>query len=391
VTYRKLGKTNIEISEIGLGTEHLEKQSGDTINSVIRTAVDNGVNFIDLVLVSQEARDKVCAALRGIRRKVLLAAHFGQTYHDGRGIRDPDLCEASFYDLLSGLRTDCIDVLMFHNVNKELDYEEAFDRQGYLGLALRLKQEGKVRVLAISTHVTSIGMKAIQSGLVDAMMFPINPAHDLLPGDMSWWKKDTYTARSDCVPKPSEERKQLYLTCQESNIGLIAMKPYAGGLLLHGGHPSDYVVKSRLQEGSPGGILLNPVQCLSYILSQPGVSTVVPGCRKPEEVKAALAYVKTSEEERDFSGIEVNPLWKLRRRCVYCDHCLPCPVDIEIGTLMKLLDAAEHRLNKAVATGYGALTKNASDCTRCSVCIERCPFDVPIIERMERAVKVFGQ
>lgn len=391
MTYRKLGKTSIEVSEIGLGTEHLEKQSEETIDSVIKTGVDKGVNFIDLILGSLEARDKVCAALRGIRTKVILAAHFGQTYKDGRGIRDPKLCEASFYDLLSALHTDYIDVLMFHNVNKELDYKEAFDRQGYLGVALRLKQEGKVRVLAISTHVTSIGMRAIQSGLMDAIMFPINPAHDLLPGEMSWWKKDTYTEQSEYVKEPSEERKQLYLSCQENNIGLIAMKPYAGGLLLHGGNPSDFVVKSRLQEGSPGGILLNPVQCLSYIFCQPGVSTVVPGCRSPQEVEAALAYVVASEEERDFSGIEVNPLWKLRRRCVYCDHCLPCPVEIEIGTLLKLLDAAEHRLNKVVATGYGALKRNASDCTRCSLCIERCPFDVPVIERMERAIEVFGQ
>jgi predicted aldo/keto reductase-like oxidoreductase len=101
--------------------------------------------------------------------------------------------------------------------------------------------------------------------------------------------------------------------------------------------------------------------------------------------------VGASEAEKDFSSIEVNPLWKLQRRCVYCDHCLPCPEEIEIGSLMKLLDAAEHRMSKPVASAYKALKMHASNCTRCSICMERCPFDVPVIERMDRAIEVFGQ
>jgi len=54
------------------------------------------------------------------------------------------------------------------------------------------------------------------------------------------------------------------------------------------------------------------------------------------------------------------------------------------------LDAAEHALNENVTAEYGTLTKKASDCTECGVCVERCPFDVPVLDRMERAIQVFG-
>jgi len=393
MNYRKLGKTGVDISEISLGTEHLAKEDRDTVRELFRMAVDGGVNFVDLLPLVPEAIDSFGAALHGIRKEFILAAHFGFTFQNGEyyKTRDPDVCEASFDDLLLRLRTDYIDILMFHWVDKELDYDEAFDRQGYLGLALRLKQEDKVRFLALSTHIAAIGMKAVRSGFMDAIMFPVNPAHDLLPGDISpelIWQKDTYRELSEEAIGPAEDRKEFYLACQESNVGLIAMKPYAGGLLLQEGNPSDFLRGRGLLH--PGGIALTPIQCLSYVLSQPGVTTALPGCRKPEELEAALAYVEAGEEERDFSAIDVNALWKLRRRCVYCDHCLPCPAEIEIGSLMRLLDAAEHYPNEKVTVEYRALAKKASDCTQCGVCIERCPFDVPVLDRMERAIQVYG-
>ena len=392
--YRKLGRTGVDTSVISLGTTPLEKEDRETIKDVVSTAVDNGVNLIDLVgMVAPEARDNMGAALRGIREKVMLSAHFGATYQNGEyhKTRDTSLCETSFYDLLSRLRTDYIDILMFHWVDKEDDYRQAFDRKGYLGLALRLKQEGKVRFLALSTHKTSIAMKAMRSGLMDAIMFPVNPVHDLLPGDIGlepMWQKDTYRQLSEDAIRPAEKRKELYLACQESNVGLIAMKPYAGGLLLQDGNPSDFLKGRGLLH--PGRLALSPVQCLSYVLSQPGITTALTGCRKPEEVEAAIAYVDAGQEQRDFSAIDVNTLWKLRSSCVYCNHCLPCPSEIEIGSLMRLLDAAEHSLNEKVTAEYMALTKKASDCTYCGICIERCPFDVAVLDRMERAIQVFG-
>ena len=81
--YRKLGRTGVDTSVISLGAEHLEKEDRETIKDVVSTAVDNGVNLIDLIgMVAPESRDNMGAALRGIREKVMLSAHFGATSHD---------------------------------------------------------------------------------------------------------------------------------------------------------------------------------------------------------------------------------------------------------------------------------------------------------------------
>ena len=109
----------------------------------------------------------------------------------------------------------------------------------------------------------------------------------------------------------------------------------------------------------------------------------MPGCRSPGEVRAALAYLEAGPAERDFSAIDANALWKLRRRCVYCDHCLPCPEGIAVGSLLRLLDIAEHADAKGARSAYRALARTADDCTRCGTCEDRCPFGVPVMQRMD--------
>ncbi|MCX7030342.1 MAG: 4Fe-4S dicluster domain-containing protein [Spirochaetes bacterium] len=267
----------------------------------------------------------------------------------------------------------------------------AFDPDGYLGLALRLKQEGKARFLAISTHRTPIGVRAIQSGVIDAVMFPVNAAHDLFPGDRGldlMWRKDPYWEQSEGGAGPAKDRSGFTLACQQNDIGIIAMKPYAGGLLLKEGVVLDFLRGKDVEH--PGGLSLTPVQCLSHVLSRPGISAALPGCGNPRELEAALAYLEAGGEERDFSAIDANALWKLERRCVYCNHCLPCPEAINVGGLIKLLDSEEHHRDARVRTAYDALAHKASDCTECGICVERCPFGVDVPARIHRAVEVFS-
>ncbi len=144
--------------------------------------------------------------------------------------RDPQLCEASLEDLLDRLHTDHIDVLMLHWIDKEEDFEAAFDKNGYLGAALRLKTEDKARLLALSTHIVPIAERAIRSGFIDALMFPVNPAHDLLPGNYGleeMWDESTQENLLDRKTDAVSTRIDLYLLCDQAGIGVIAMKPYA--------------------------------------------------------------------------------------------------------------------------------------------------------------------
>ena len=141
---------------------------------------------------------------------------------------------------------------------------------------------------------------------------------------------------------------------------------------------------------NPGGMVLSPVQCLSYVLGQPGISTALVGCRSSEQIDAAVAYYKASVEERDFSSIDAHELWRLAGRCVYCNHCLPCPEDIPIGDLLRVLDSAEYSPDQPTEAEYERLSTHAQDCTGCDVCTDRCPFGVRVTERMETAVALFG-
>jgi len=379
--YRKLGRTGIDVSIIGLGGEYLEHAPRDTIVSVVSTALDEGVNYIDLFMASPDVRDNFGIALKDQRHRVMVAGHLGSTLNNGQPdrSRDSDLCEQYFNDLLTRLQTDYIDVLMLFFIDTETDYDKIFGPGGLLELALRLQKEGKARFIGMSSHRVPIALKAVDSGYLDVLMLPINPAIDTLPGDIeveAVWQASTYRQQqpeTDSVPS----RRELYHTCAARGIAVVAMKPYAAGWLFN--------------KRNPSGIVLTPVQCLNYVLSQPGVCTSVPGCRTVNEMRAALAYLEAADAEKDYSAIDANSIWKLQGSCMYCNHCLPCPVSIDIGTVTRLADTARYAGNSLGATQYESLPVTASACVECGVCVERCPFNVDVIANIKQAVTIFGR
>jgi predicted aldo/keto reductase-like oxidoreductase len=394
---RVLGSTGLAVSEIGLGCAAFEYHASSLtkadVISTVRYAFDHGMTYFDLCINTW--REAAGEALKGIRKDAVITGHLGCCL-DSNGqycvTRDVATCEESFQGLLRALRTDWVDVLFFHNVDRTEDLAVALDENGFLGLALRLLREGKARCLAISTHVASTAMMAIETGRFGAVMFPVNPAHDLLPGDAgygAYYAADSFRQTPGAAQAPHEDRRRLYQSCMEKGVGIVAMKAYAGGLLLEQGR---FIGGDADPADTRGAMALSltQAQCISYALSQPGVSVALPGCVSVDEVKAALSYVDAPAEERDYSAIDTNALWKMSGRCVYCNHCLPCPAGIDIGSVMRLLDAAEPSRSGRIAAAYLTLETSASDCTSCGDCTERCPFGVPVIERMERAVEVFS-
>lgn len=379
--YRKLGRTGVDVGVVGLGMEYLEFEPEETVKSVVHAAIDGGVNYIDLFMASPRVRDNFGKALRDKRQKVMIAGHLGSVMRDGQYSRSRDNQESLnfFEDLLTRLKTDYFDVLMLHFIQRQDDYEQAFNLDGLLGQALKLKQEGKARYIGASGHNVPTALQAVNSGYIDVLMFPVNPAFDTLPGEMlpgvslkEILDRQAPSAAVETMPA----RKALYHACAAQNVALVAMKPYAAGVLFR---------------ENPSSIVLTPVQCLSYALAQPAVCTVVPGCKNVAEVQAALAFLEASDEEKDFSAINRNPLWKLKGSCMYCNHCLPCPVSIDIGAVTKLVDTAGLAMSSSVAAAYKALPVKASACTECGSCVERCPFGVDVIANMNRAVAIFGE
>ncbi len=378
--YRKLGRTGVDVGIVGLGAEYLEQASETTVTSVVHAAIDGGVNYIDLFMASPGVRDNFGVALKNRRHQVMVAGHLGPVWRDGQYCRSRDKAECAkfFEDLLTRLKTDYIDTLLFHFVDKPDDYETVFHPEGLLGLALKFKKEGKTRFIGVSSHNVPVALQAVNSGHIDVLMFTINPAFDTLPGDLKAevsFKEILYHQSAIGDSESMPERKALYHACALRNVGLVAMKPYAAGVLFR---------------ENPSSMVLTPVQCLNYALSQPAVCTVVPGCKNVAEMKAALDFLEATDEEKDYSAIDANAMWKLQGSCMYCNHCLPCPVGIDIGKTTRITDTAGYEINDNIFSEYEALSVRASACTECGVCLERCPFGVDVIANMNRAVDIFG-
>jgi predicted aldo/keto reductase-like oxidoreductase len=358
--YRTLGRTGLQVSEISLGTEYLIGKPHDHIVEVIHAALDAGINYFDLFCATPDFRDAMGAAFAGRRENVILAAHLGAAVkEDGQYLRTRSLklCEKFFEDFLTRFATDYTDALILHNCDRQNDFDVLFRENGPLGLALRLKEEGKTRFIGFSGHTVSTALQAVESGYIDVLMFPVNMAGNAVPG-----------------------KKDLLKTCQARGVGVVAMKPLGGGKLLQG--PRTVRVAHYQMGGEAQKITkrvpITPVQCLSYTLSQVGVCGV-------------LAYEQATEVEKDFSEVITDFDQYVPGECVYCNHCLPCPAQIDIGQTLRLFDMAQQDFTPAIRAAYDAMPTHASDCTACGACEKRCPFGVPTVARIAEAAMFFGQ
>jgi uncharacterized protein len=378
--FRKLGKTGVDVSVIGLGAEHLEHAPKETVLSVVNEAMAGGVNYIDLFMASPNVRDHFGTALHGKRQEIMIAGHLGAAWKEEQyhRTRDPKMCLDFFHDLLTRLNTDYIDVLMLHFVDEREDYESVFGESGLLSLALSLKKEGKARFIGMSSHKVPVSLDAVNSGHLDVLMFPVNPAFDYLPGDTvleAHWQENSYGCNRLDSLTPSFDRMDLYNACARHGVGIVAMKPYAAGWLFW--------------KENPSSLVLSPEQCLHYSLSQSGVCTAVPGCKTVEEMKAALGYLEASEQQKDYASAISNSRWNLKERCMYCNHCLPCPSGIDIGAVTRMYDSASTGMTELLRNQYRMLAAKASDCIACGSCSSNCPFGVDVISNMQKTVQLF--
>lgn len=370
--FQKLGRTGQDVGVISIGTEHLFGLPRETVASVIGAALDRGVNYFDVVFSFPDYLDHLGAAFRGRRDKVLLTGHLGSTVRNGQYCRTESakVSRGFFLELLSRLGTETIDILFLHNFNNLRQWETAAGPGGRLELACRLRDEGKARFIGISGHDPEVMKQAIDTGQVDVVMFPLNLMGHAMPG-----------------------RNELQELCARRNIGLVAMKPYGGGKLL------TYRGTVRVPKYQTGGEAykvrfpsdITPVQCISYVLTQVGVSTALVGVKTPEEVASALHTLDAAPAERDFATLVSAFGRHITGECVYCNHCLPCPEAIDIAATMRLLDTAQLAVPADLRSAYAALPVNASACTSCGACEQRCPFGVTVIAKLRQATELLEQ
>ena len=244
---------------------------------------------------------------------------------------------------LRNLRTDYIDLYQVHNPNMD-QLEQVTGKGGALEALMEAKDAGKIGHIGITAHSTAVFEKALELDWVETVMFPYN-----------------------IVESQGEE---LIRRCAEKNIGFIAMKPLAGG---------------AIEDSS---------LALRYVCSNPDMTVVIPGMAEISELETNIAACENtaplSEEEQE--RIE-NVRGQLGTDfCRRCNYCAPCTVGIDIPSVF-LFAGYLQRYNLAEwgKSRYSTLKVKASACIGCGECETRCPYHLPIREKLKQCAKDMGE
>lgn len=379
--YRELGRTGIKVSVIALGCEGFVANEGALTEQLLNAAEQGGINCIDLYAPQPEMRSRLGKWLRGRRGKFVLQAHLCTVWQEGQYKRTREIGEvkASFEDLLTRLATDYIDIGMIHYVDSLEDWE-AVAGGPVMAYAREMQAQGKIRYIGLSRHNPDAAMQSVQSGLIDVLMFSVNPCYDLQPANedcYALWDGKNYDRQ---IVNMDPEREALYETCSRLGVAITVMKAFGGGDLLD-------------EELSPAGKALTVNQCLHYALTRPGVAAVMSGAHTVDELEKCLEYTTAADVEKDYAAaFAALPKISWEGHCMYCGHCAPCPQGIDVAAVTKFLNLtkAQNSVPETVREHYAALRHHAGECVKCGACEKRCPFKVTVIQNMQEAVKVFG-
>ena len=265
IPYRTLGNTGENVSCIGLGGYHIGSQSDEQESiRIIRTALDEGINFLDNCWDYNGGASEVRmgTALRdGYRKKAFLMTKIDARTRQGAA-RQID-------QSLRRLQTDTIDLLQFHEVIRDTDPELIFAPQGGMEAVLEARQKGKVRYIGFTGHKSpDIHLKMLNAAF--ARNFTLNTVQ--MPLNLMDAHYDSF------------EKKVLPVLVKH-NIGVLGMKPMGDSLIL----------KSKTAE---------PVECLQYALTLP-TSVVITGCDSLPILQQALKVARTF---KPLSGEQIATL-----------------------------------------------------------------------------------
>jgi len=357
---RRLGKTGLKLSLLGLGGFHLVEAPFKEALGLINYYLDNGGNYVETAQLYGygNSEKKVGEVMRNRRKECILATKSLN--------RTKNKILESINESLKNLNTDWIDILFLHELERPEVLKQVTSPKGALEGVEKAKKEGKIRFVAFSNHVTpSVALEAIKAYPFDVFMVPLN--------------------YFDYFNFPQWEDK-LLPEAKKRDIGVLAMKPLADGFLW------------RSWE-----------KALRYTLTLP-VACVVTGAntRKylEKDIELAKKFVPLKKEEREDLFKNAPELGSYV--CRQCGDCLPCPEEIDIPKIFLLegqfdrqmkdgivRDPPEYALRDRLRFWYGNqeyaqkeyqnLKVKATACTECGVCEQKCSYQIPIMNKLKIA------
>lgn len=332
--YNYLGSTGLYVSEIGFGGIPIQRITKDEAAKVIQRAQELGINFIDTARGYTVSEEYIGYALKGRRDKWIIASK--------SMVRDKNLMDKEINISLKNLNTDYIDLYQIHNVKDICTYDKVISQDGAYEALYEAKIKGKIRHIGITVHSADILKKAVESRLFETIMFPYNIVET--------------------------QGEYIFKRAKELNIGVIAMKPLAGGTI------KDANLAIR------------------FILQNKNVTIVIPGMASINEVEENVL----AAEKGNLSQSEIEMCkkisWEIGKDfCRRCGYCAPCPqgIDISFCFLLKLY-YNNYNLKDWANERYKELKAHAEDCRECGICEERCPYNLSIRKKLKEVKTVFG-
>lgn len=322
----ELGSTGIVIEKNGFGCLPIQRITKEEAAHLLRKAYDGGMNFFDTARAYSDSEEKVGDAFDGMRDKVVIAT---KTH-----AQDAKTFWEHLETSLRLLKTDYIDIYQFHN---PAFCPKPGEEDGLYDAALEAKKQGKIRNIGITNHRLAVAQEAIDSGLYATLQFPYS-----------------YLAGA--------QEQRLVDGCRKKNMGFIAMKGMAGGLIRDG------FAAAAFMEQQNGVVPIWGVQH-EWELDQ-FLTCVREGAVLSEERKATIEH-----DRKELIG----------EFCRGCGYCMPCPAGIEINQCARI----SLMLRRAPAADW--LTAewqekmhNIENCLHCNQCKAKCPYGLDTPNLLQR-------